>query len=267
MTRPRRARRIAIGNNKGGARKSTTAVRLAEALAVLGHKVGIAEMDPQGNASRRLGYKDSPTTPTLGDALHPDNCRDGIAAGIWQPCGWNTEYASRISLLPSRYTLEDRAAEAGHKGAWRRLTRALNGADAHLDFVLIDLQPSLGHLTQMSLAAADHVLVPFEPEYDCLEAAVRFRDFVQSSREDLANDWLDVIGYIPSGYDIRLTSHFEQLTNARTLFGELLWDPVPRRSLLMTADQNAQPLAEINGSGEIRAVYEILARRLLEATP
>ncbi|MEU8764967.1 ParA family protein [Streptomyces sp. NPDC048659] len=266
MSTRRRARRIAIGNNKGGAKKTTSTVRLAEGLAALGHTVGVAELDPQANASRRLGWKDDLTTPTIADALHPENLVDGIAAGLWQPCGWQAPYASRIHVLPARFTLQDRDVEAGHKGAWRRFLRALKGADDHLDFLLVDLQPSLGHLTQMGLAAVDHTLVTFEPEYDSLEGAVRFRDFVASSRDDLANEDLDVLGYIPSGYDGRLAGHLGQLTNARTLFGDQLWDAVPRRSLLMTADEFAQPLTDVSGSHEIRAVYEILARRLVEVT-
>ncbi|MGW8768683.1 ParA family protein [Streptomyces sp. NPDC055815] len=266
MSTRRRARRIAIGNNKGGVGKSTNTVRLAEALAALGYSVGVSEMDPQANASRRLGWKDDLSTPTIGDALHADNLRDGIAAGLWQPIGWNAEYAERIQLIPARFTLQDRDAEGAHKGAWRRLVRALKGADDHLDFLLLDLQPSLGHLTQMGLAAVDHVLIAFEPEYDSLEAAVRYRDFIASSGEDLANEDLDVIGYIPSLYDGRLSGHVGQLSNARALCGDKLWDAVPRRSYLMTADEYAQPLTEVGGSHEIRAVYEILARRLVEAT-
>ena len=59
------ARRVAIGNNKGGAKKSTTAVRLAEALAKSGRRVGVLDLDPQGNASRRLGWTDDADNPKL----------------------------------------------------------------------------------------------------------------------------------------------------------------------------------------------------------
>ncbi|TJZ41222.1 ParA family protein, partial [Streptomyces piniterrae] len=52
------ARRVAIGNNKGGAKKTTLTIRLAEALAKLGYRVLVIDLDPQGNASRRLGWKD-----------------------------------------------------------------------------------------------------------------------------------------------------------------------------------------------------------------
>lgn len=106
--------------------------------------------------------------------------------------------------MPSRYTLEDRATEAGQRGAYRRLAKALKGADDHLDYTLIDCPPSLGHLTQMALAAAHHGLASTEPEHDSVEAAALYRDFVAASGEDLANPDLSFIGLIVSAYDMRV---------------------------------------------------------------
>ncbi|MCX4792612.1 AAA family ATPase, partial [Streptomyces sp. NBC_01221] len=135
------ARRVAVGNNKGGAKKSTTVVRVAEALAKLKKKVGVVDLDPQGNASRRLGWKDDPTAPQLTTSEAIEANAEGVASQVWQPIGWTAEYADRIVLMPARYTLEDRATEAGQRGAYRRLAKALKGADDHLDYVLIDCPP------------------------------------------------------------------------------------------------------------------------------
>lgn len=258
------ATRIAVGNNKGGAKKTTLTVRLAEALAKQGKRVGVVDMDPQGNASRRLGWVDSPDSPPLSisEALEPENNADGIGAQIWQPIGWKAEYADRITLMPARFTLEDRATEAGHRGAWRRLAKALKGADDHLDYVLIDCPPSLGHLTQLALAAAQYALATTEPEYDSVEAAVRYRDFVATSGEDLGNPGLSFLGVVVSAYDMRVGAHVGQLDGVRELFGDLLWGVVPRRSLITNADEYGQPLSEVADSSEVRAVFELLAERL-----
>lgn len=255
------ARRVAIGNNKGGAKKTTTTIRLAEALAKLGRKVGVVEVDPQGNASRRLGWKDDPSNPPLTTSEAIEANAIGVASQVWQPIGWDAEYADRIVLMPARFTLQDRETEAGVRGAWRRLDKALQGADDHLDYVLMDLQPSLGHLTQMALAASHYALASADPDYDSVEAAVRFRDFVAASGDDLSNPDLAFIGIVASEYDMRDGGHVGQLANIRTLFGDDVWGVVPRRSLLAKADEEAKPLSQITGSHEIRAVYELLAER------
>lgn len=256
------ARRVAIGNNKGGAKKSTTAVRLAEALAKLGKKVGVVDGDPQGNASRRLGWKDNGSQLTTSEAVEAN--AEGVAAQVWQPIGWKAPYADNISLMPARYTLEDRVNEAGKVGAYRRLAKALKGADDHLDYVLIDCQPSLGHLTQLALAAAHGALATGEPDYDSLDGVVKYRDFMHSSREDLANPDLEFLGMVVSGYDMRLSGHVGQLANARTLFGDAIWAVVPRRALISTADEFAQPFSDVADSSEVRAVYELLATRFVK---
>ena len=255
------ARRVAIGNNKGGAKKTTTTIRLAEALAKRGRRVGVVEVDPQGNASRRLGWVDDPANPPLTTSEAIEANAYGVAAQVWQPIGWDAEYADRIVMMPARFTLQDRETEAGKTGAWRRLSKALKGADDHLDYVLMDLQPSLGHLTQMALAASHYAIASAEPEYDSVEAAVRFRDFVNTSGDDLGNPDLTFLGVVASEYDMRDGGHVGQLANIRNLFGDDVWGVVPCRSLLAKADEEAKPLSQIPGSHEIRAVYELLAER------
>jgi len=266
------ATRVAIGNNKGGAKKTTLAVRLAEALAKAGKKVGVVDFDPQGNASRRLGWKDDPAAPklTASEAIEYNEGKivhEGQAAEVWQPIGWTTPYAERIRLIPARYTLEDRATEAGIRGAWRRLAKALKGTDDDLDYVLIDCPPSLGHLTQMALGACHFALASTEPEYDSIEAAVRYRDFVAASGEDLGSPDLAFLGLVVSAYDMRVGGHVGQLAGAREIFGDQVWGVVPRRSLITNADEFAQPLDEIADSHEVRAVFENLAQRFVKEVP
>ncbi|MFJ2774920.1 ParA family protein [Streptomyces sp. NPDC087300] len=262
------ATRVAIGNNKGGAKKSTHTVRLAEALAKLGHRVGVVDADPQGNASRRLGWKDNPSNPPLTTSEAIEANAEGVASQVWQPIGWSAEYADRITLMPARYTLENRVSEAGQVGAYRRLAKALKGADRHLDYVLIDCQPSLGHLTQMALAAAHHAVGSTEPEHDSVEGAVRYRDFVATAADDLANPDLTFLGMIVGGYDMRVGGHVGQLNGLRQIFGEEgIWGVIPRRSLITNADEFAQSLSEISDSAEVRAAFENLAQRFVKEIP
>ncbi|MDP9616433.1 MULTISPECIES: ParA family protein [Streptomyces] len=264
------ARRVAVANNKGGVGKTTTTVRLAEALAKAGRRVLVVDLDPQGNASRRLGWGFDPDEPqlTISEAIQAD--QEGVASQVIQPIGWDpetAEYATRMALCPARLELENRMAEAGVAGAWRRLAKALSGADDGFDYTLIDCPPSLFHLTQLGFAAADRVLVVTEPEYDSVEAAVRVRDFVAARAADLANPDLALVGVVVNAMQ-NLASHADQRDSVREVFGDLVWDPIVRhRSLLVDADGDELPLTEVRGekAPEVRATYELLAQRFVKA--
>ncbi|MDJ0347504.1 ParA family protein [Streptomyces sp. PH10-H1] len=261
---------MAIGNNKGGVGKTTVTVRLAEALAKAGHRVLVVDLDPQGNASRRLGWvydKDDPQL-TISEAIRADE--SGAASQVVQPVGWTAGYAERIALCPARLELENRMSEAGVVGAHRRLVKALEGADDDVDYTLIDCPPSLFHLTQLGMAAADVAVAVTEPEYDAVEAAVRFRDFIANRAADLSNPGLELVGVIVNGVQAQLGSHAFQREGLRETFGDLVWDPVvPRRSVLIDADESALPLSEVSGgkASEVRAVFELLAARFVKAVP
>lgn len=263
------AKRVAVVNNKGGVGKTTTTVRLAEALAKAGRRVLVVDLDPQGNSSRRLGWVYNVDDPqlTISEAIQAD--RPGVAAQVVQPIGWEVEYAARIALCPARLELENRMAEAGVAGAWRRLVKALDGADDGFDYTLIDCPPSLFHLTQLGMAAADHLLVVTEPEYDSVEAAVRVRDFISERAADLANPDLSLVGVVINAMQ-NLASHADQRDSVREIFGDLVWDPIVRhRSLLVDADGDEVPLTEIRGekANEVRATYELLAQEFVKAVP
>lgn len=258
--------RVAIGNNKGGARKSTNAVRLAEALARKGKNVLVSELDPQGNASRRLGFVYDREHPqaTMSEVIEANG--KGVAVHAIHPIGWGGIYRERIRVIPARFTLENRAVEAGQVGAYRRLAKALDGADDDEDYNLIDCPPSLGHLTQLALAAADCALATTEPEYDSVEAAVRYRAYVAETREDLANPNLRFAGIIAAGYDQRIGGHVGQIDNIRTLFGDTFLSPIiPRRSAIADADEFARPLDADPGGKQAATAYDLLADSFIKA--
>lgn len=261
------ATRVAVVNNKGGVGKTTTVVRLAEALAKAGRRVLVVDLDPQGNSSRRLGWTYNTDAPqlTISEAIRAD--ADGTAAQVIQPIGWKAECADRISLCPARLELENRMSEAGIVGAHRRLVRALDGADDAFDDTLLDCPPSLFHLTQLGLAAADAALIVTEPEYDSVEAALRVRDFIAARSKDLSNADLRLIGVVVNAMQ-HLAAHTFQRDGIRETFGDLVWSPiVPQRSVLVDADEAAEPLeAQTHPKApEVRAIYELLAQQYLKA--
>ncbi|GAA3144371.1 ParA family protein [Planomonospora alba] len=253
MTTPtRRSRRIAVANNKGGTGKTSSTINLAAALADRGLSVLVIDLDPQANASRRLAFQQDPATPrpTISDVLkaiaeNPNEDLAGCAVDAFAPVGWPEPYSERITLIPSRADLENRATlEAAQLGAVQRLDVALEGADAEFDVVLIDCPPNLGHLTQMGLAAADLALCVMDPEIDGMEGAIALRDFVTANRKKLSNPGLEVVGYVVNRVDTRTGAHrFQVEESIPETFGEALMRPVlPERVAIKDAADADPPL-------------------------
>lgn len=189
----------------------------------------VVDMDSQANASRMLGVVWDPAAPTatVSEAIAAN--QKGAGEGAVVACGWTDEAgtptpeATRIDVIPSRFDLGNREAEAGQVGAVRRLRKALEGWTDDYDYVLIDTPPSLGHLVQMSMAASDAVIICSQPEYSSAEAAIRTYDFVEQHAEDLANPSLRVAGIIMNMYR-GTAEHESQLDGLRSRYGEVVWD-------------------------------------------
>jgi chromosome partitioning protein len=256
---------VAIGNNKGGSAKTATTVQLAAALALRDRRVLVVDLDPQANVSRRLGFRfdRQHPVPTISEAIKAG--ADGVAQDAIVPCSWDHPAGIAIDLVPSRFDLEARISEAGTVGAVRRLQRALSGVVDQYDVVLYDLPPSLGHLTQLGLVAADVALCVTEPEYDSIEGAIRFRDFISRHRHDLGNPGLALAGVVVAR--VRpLNAHVYQVAGLAGLFGtDLIWAPhIPERAAVKEAADAALPLQALNDvtARTVATLYESLADRL-----
>ena len=203
--------RVAVANNKGGAGKTTVIAHLAEALAARGRRVLAVDMDPQANLSRRLGYGEAELADMVTTSEVVAANRKGCAADGIVGCRWSLPahpgLIERIDLLPSRYDLEARVSEAGQLGSHERLDRGLAGVDEDYDTVFLDCPPSLGHLTQLGLAAADVVVLVLRPEFDHLQGAIRVRDFVAAYRHHLGRPDLAVVGVVVNEHDRRRGLH------------------------------------------------------------
>ena len=259
------ARRVAIGNNKGGTGKTAATVNFAAALAEQGQRVLVVDLDPQANASRRLGAAFDPAAPrpTVSEAVQV--AVEGVAADAVVPCGWDGVYADLIEVIPARFDLENRVSEAAVLGAVGRLRRALEGVDEGHDITLLDCPPSLGHLTQLGLAAADWALCTVEPEYDGVEGAVRFRDFVTTQAGELRNPGLRMAGFVVSRVRGNLSAHAYQVDGLAETFGAgLVWQPyIPERAVIKDASDTACPLRALGRTGTQMAwVYSQLVERL-----
>ncbi|MGV8970400.1 MAG: ParA family protein [Microbacteriaceae bacterium] len=217
-----------IANNKGGVAKTQLTVQLAAALARRSLDVLVVDLDPQANATRRLGVEWDPEQPipTMSEVLRAE--QPGAGAGAVVTCGWvgadgqPTQEAKHIDVLPARFDLINRESEAGVVGAMRRLTKSLEGWTEDYDVILIDTRPDLGHLVQLAMAAADHVIIPTDPNYDSVEAAIRVSDFVARHAIDIANPDLTIGGVIVTRRKATVEQDY-QLDGIKSRFGDLVW--------------------------------------------
>jgi len=258
--------RTALANNKGGVGKTASTVNLAAALARQDRRVLVVDMDPQANTTRRLAARLGEDSPTVSEAIAA--AAKGCAADAIVPCGWDVAYAGRISIIPSAPDLANRGGELHLLGAVRRLAKALTGVDDDYDATLFDCEPSLGHLTQLVMAAADDVLTVVEPEYDAVESAIRLRDFIEAAREDLGNPDLHVLGYLLSRVRDTLGAHKFQLAGLPAMFGDgMVWEPgIPERAAIKDANESAAPVEHAGPVGrEVAALYDAIALRYLAA--
>ncbi len=267
----------AVMGNKGGPGKTAELIGLADALARRGRRVAVADMDKQGNATRRLRIDKAklirdgrPGIAEMLDPKHPVHVRD-----VAVPCGWPVDYAANITVLPSldRESLNERAEEAARPGADTRLIRALDADGWADDFhhILIDTGPDVNHLLHMAMRAADKALLVTDLKWDAIEGAVYLAGLVSYLRDAGILPYLSIGAVVVNGFDkdaARQVKHLEMLPKVFDTWGgaELIMSPtVPYRLSLANVHEDALPVSSIwhAGAAELIHVYDKHADHLI----
>ncbi|ACZ32414.1 Cobyrinic acid ac-diamide synthase (plasmid) [Xylanimonas cellulosilytica DSM 15894] len=241
--------KLLYANNKGGTGKTSTAVQTAAALARRRLRVLVVDMDPQGNATRRLGIEWDPTDPFVGTPEVLAANQKGAGEAAVYGCGWTVSdddsspspEAELIDVIASRPDLINRETETGLPGAALRLRKALTGDWIEkYDVVIIDSQPDLGHLVQMSMVAADHVLLVTDAMRDGVEGTYRVDDYVKLNAEDLGNPDLKVAGVLVNRWKPTNEAQFYLDEWLRPRFGDLIWDLKKTENRQVTTDDGTK---------------------------
>ena len=248
---------IAIANQKGGVGKTTTAINLAASLAVLEKKVLIIDADPQANTTSGLNFSpDNDQQRTLYEVLIG---RIEASDALIQ-----TELP-RLHMIPSHINLvgaEIEMLEADNRESL--LKNALAPIRADYDYIIIDCSPSLGLITINTLAAADSVIIPVQPEYFALEGLGKLLRTITLVKDGVNPD-LQIEGFVVTMFDGRTRVHNEVMNELRDHFKDLVFKTVIQRNIrLSEAPSHGMPIilydVMCNGSSN----YMRLAAEVLE---
>jgi chromosome partitioning protein len=249
---------LAIANHKGGVGKTTTAVNLAACLAEAGRQVLLIDCDPQGSASRWLGFTPDPARPRpyLEDVF---SGKADLAAAT------HPTAIDRLALVPAsaELTVQDRLL-VGKPAPAAVLARALRPARSlPFDDILLDSPPQLGLLSCNVLAAADELLIPLSP--DPLSVAVLDELFqsVTTIREWL-NPRLRIAGILLVRVRAQTLLARQVAADLVARYGDLIL-PVQIRETVRVAEAPSRHLPLIAASPDAAAAedYRQLARLLL----
>src|SRR5262245_1303274 len=263
-------RRIAILNQKGGVGKTTSAVNLAAALANMGQRVCVLDLDPQAHATTHLGINPDGTAPSMYDVLIDSRplaeVRREVRERLWVA-------GSDINLAAAEVEL------AGVVGREVILRDQLQQDEGAFDFVFMDCAPSLGVLTLNALAAANEVFIPLQPHFLALHGMGKLFETTALVAKRI-NPALKVTGIVLCLYEATtklaqevvrdLTEYFEKGRAANTPWAKarVFGTRVRRNIKLAECPSFGQSIFGYAGRSHGADDYAALAREILgEAVP
>ena len=263
VTEAKPPRVLAIANQKGGVGKTTTAINLGTALAAIGERVLIVDLDPQGNASTGLGIdRRSRRCSTYDVLIGGAGLRDAVLETA----------VPRLHIAPSTLDLSGLELEIGQaRDRAFRLRSAITPLNvrkaSQLDYsyVLVDCPPSLNLLTVNAMAAADAILVPLQCEFFALEGLSQLLRTVEQVKSTL-NPNLTIHGIVLTMYDSRNKLSGQVVADVREFMGSKVYDTmIPRNVRVSEAPSYGKPvlvydLKCVGSEAYLRLATEIIQR-------
>ncbi|MGY0570610.1 ParA family protein [Bradyrhizobium sp. RDM12] len=254
---------LALANQKGGAGKTTTAINLGTALAAIGERVLIVDLDPQGNASTGLGIDRRNRSCSIYDVLIGESSLREAVVSTAVP---------RLHIAPSTMDLSGLELELGTTPGRAFKLRDAIGAlnnnvspEADYTYVLIDCPPSLNLLTVNAMAASDAILVPLQCEFFALEGLSQLLQTVEQVRSTL-NPSLSIHGIVLTMFDSRNNLSNQVVADVRQFMGEKVYKTmIPRNVRISEAPSYGKPvlvydLKCVGSEAYLRLATEVIQR-------
>ena len=257
---------IAIVNQKGGVGKTTTSINLSASLGILGKKVLMIDLDPQGNATTGVGVDKRNIGSSIYEVL---TMKAPIEESIVKTKSVNLSvipaYLNLAGVEMELIDLERRyKAENIQFNRVMRLRDELNKVKNNYDYILIDCPPSLGILTTNALAAADSVLIPVQCEYYALEGIMQLINTVMLAQRKV-NPNLDIEGVLLTMLSVNTNLGLEVISSIKEFFKERVYDTIiPRLIKLAEAPSHGKTILDYDPRGKGTMAYLNLAKEVIE---
>ena len=213
---------ISFANQKGGVGKTTSAVNVAASLGVLGYKVLMVDLDPQGNATSGVGIMKKNLKATAYEMLTSDISLQEIIIP--------TNY-DNLSIIPTHTTLARAEYELGDmENGEYVMSKKMETIRDNYDYIIIDCPPSLGMLTVNAMTASDGVIIPLPCEFYALEGLSQLTMTISRIKKRY-NPRLNITGILVTMYNGRLSLSTQVMAELQRHYGDRLFETTIGRNV------------------------------------
>ena len=246
---------VAFANQKGGVGKTTTCVNLSAYLAILGQKVLLVDLDPQGNASSGLGIQKSKETKTMYNLINKEcYIEDAIQKTT----------INNLDIIPANVDLAGAEIDLVEMESRDIIKNILNIVKDKYDFIMVDCPPSLGLITINALVASNSVIIPIQCEFFALEGLTQLMNTIRLIIHHL-NPNLQIEGVVMTMKDNRSNLVLQVSNEINKFFGKKVFSSyIPRNIRLAEAPSHGQPIATYDPNSKGANAYLDLAYEFLD---